>query len=222
MAVQKAGSNLWDIPTRVFHWLIVCCLPMAWWSAETDNYEVHEWIGYTVITLVVTRIAWGFFGSEHSRFRDFVVGPAGVLAYLRGQGSRSVGHNPLGGWSVLALLSLLLLQAVSGLFNSDDVLFSGPLYYAAESDFRDAMGVVHDVAFNVLLGLVCLHILAVLYYQLGRGQKLLGAMIRGRAEGREGLSAPVPWWRALALLTVVGLFLWWGLSQAPQPAPMAW
>ncbi|NCF17819.1 MAG: hydrogenase [Haliea sp.] len=220
--MQATGSALWDIPTRVFHWLIVCCVPLAWWSAETENYEAHQWIGYTVITLVVTRIAWGFFGSQHSRFRDFVVGPGGILAYLRGQGSVSVGHNPLGGWSVLALLSLLLLQAVSGLFNSDDVLFSGPLYYAAESGFRDAMGVVHEVAFNVLLGLVCLHILAVLYYQLARGENLLGAMIRGSSEGRQGLSAPVPWWRALVLLAVFALALWWGLEQAPQPAPVIW
>ena len=213
---------LWDIPTRAFHWLIVCCLPLAWWSAETENYQVHEWIGYTVITLVISRIVWGFVGSGHSRFRDFVVGPGRVLAYLRGGEAGSAGHNPLGGWSVLALLSLLLLQAVSGLFNSDDVLFSGPLYYAASTVFRDAMGVVHEVAFNLLLALVALHIVAVLYHQLVRGERLLGAMIRGRAEGREGILPSVPWWRALLILALIALALWWGLEQAPQPAPIMW
>ena len=213
---------LWDIPTRAFHWLIVCCLPLAWWSAETENYQVHEWIGYTVITLVISRIVWGFVGSGHSRFRDFVVGPGRVLAYLRGGEAGSAGHNPLGGWSVLALLSLLLLQAVSGLFNSDDVLFSGPLYYAASTVFRDAMGVVHEVAFNLLLALVALHIVAVLYHQLVRGERLLGAMIRGRAEGREGILPSVPWWRALIILALIALALWWGLEQAPQPAPIMW
>ena len=220
--MSKTPLPLWDMPTRVFHWLIVCCLPLAWWSAETDNYEAHEWIGYTVITLVLFRIAWGFLGSGHSRFRDFVVGPGRVLAYLRGGEAGSAGHNPLGGWSVLALLSLLLLQAVSGLFNSDDVLFSGPLYYAASTGFRDAMGVVHEVAFNLLLALVALHIMAVLYHQLVRGERLLGAMIRGRAEGREGILPSVPWWRALIILALIALALLWGLEQAPQPAPIMW
>ena len=93
-------------------------------AAETENYEAHQWIGCLVIVLVFSRIVWGFVGSRHSRFADFVVGPSKVMTYLRGQGAASRGHNPLGGWSVLALLLLLLLQAVSGLFNSDDVFFS--------------------------------------------------------------------------------------------------
>jgi cytochrome b len=220
--MSKTPLPLWDLPTRVFHWSIVCCLPLAWWSAETDNYDAHEWIGYTVITLVLFRVVWGFLGSGHSRFRDFVVGPRKVVAYLKGSFPGSAGHNPLGGWSVLALLSLLLLQAVSGLFNSDDVLFSGPLYYAASVDLRDAMGVVHELAFDLLLGLVALHIMAVLYHQLIKRERLIGAMIRGRAEGRDGTLPQVHWWKALLTLALVALALWWGLEQAPQPAPIVW
>ena len=146
---------------------------LAWLSAETENYDVHRWLGYTIIVLVISRIAWGFLGSRHSRFSDFLVGPGAVLAYLRGRGGASAGHNPLGGWSVLVLLFLLLAQAVSGLFNTDDVLVSGPLYYAASTGFRDAMGQVHDMAFNGLVALICLHIVAVLYHQLRRKEKLL-------------------------------------------------
>lgn len=213
---------LWDIPTRVFHWAIVCCLPLAWWSAEEENYELHEWLGCTVIVLVVSRILWGFAGSRHSRFSDFLVGPRRVIAYLRGQADASPGHNPLGGWSVILLLSLLLLQAVSGLFNSDDVLFSGPLYYAASGEFRDAMGLLHDLVFNLLLALVGLHILAVLYHQLVRREALLPAMLKGRAPGRVGLVAPAPWWLALLIVLLVAAALWWGLGQAPQPEPIAW
>jgi cytochrome b len=219
--MPTSTNPLWDIPTRIFHWLIVCCLPIAWWSAEEERFDVHQWTGYTVLVLVISRIVWGFIGSRHSRFTDFVVGPARVLAYLRGQGSSSVGHNPLGGWSVLLLLSLLLAQAISGLFNSDDVLFSGPLYYWADSDFRDAMGVVHDVAFNGLLALVCLHVVAVLYHQLKLKEKLLQAMLRGNAVGRVGTEAPAPWWRAVIIALLVGLALWWGLAQAPQPS-LSW
>jgi cytochrome b len=213
---------LWDIPTRFFHWAIVCCLPLAWWSAEQEHYDVHQWVGYTVIVLVVSRIVWGVVGSRHSRFNDFLAGPGRVLAYLKGERDAGPGHNPLGGWSVVVLLSLLLLQVVSGLFNTDDVLFSGPLYYAASGDFRDAMGQVHDVAFNALVAMVCLHILAVLYHQFVRREPLVAAMVKGRAPGREGLASPAPGWRALLILLAAAGALWWGLSLAPQPEPIMW
>jgi cytochrome b len=209
---------VWDIPTRAFHWLIVGLVPLSWWSAEQGYYNIHEWAGYTVLVLVATRLAWGCLGSRHSRFRDFLVGPAAVLAYLRGHGARSVGHNPLGGWSVVVLLALLLAQATSGLFNSDDVLFSGPLYYWAGSDLRAVMGVTHEFAFNALLAFVGLHIAVVLYHQLQRKENLLQAMLRGSAAGREGREAPVAWWRAVVIAGVIALALWWGLEQAPKPS----
>lgn len=208
---------LWDLPTRVFHWAIVLCVVLAWWSAEVDRYDLHEWVGYTVLVLVAVRLLWGFVGSRHSRFADFLVGPGAIRDYLRGRGAASTGHNPLGGWSVVLLLALLGLQAFSGLFNSDDVLFSGPLYYWASTDFRDVMGVVHEAAFNGLLALVCLHVLAVLYHQFGRGEKLLQAMVFGAAPGRTGRAAPAPWWWALLLCIAVALLLWWVIEQAPGP-----
>jgi len=200
----------------------VCLVPLSWLSAETENYELHEWSGYTIIVLVLTRIAWGFVGSRHARFADFLVGPRRVMAYVQGAAASSAGHNPLGGWSVVALLALLLLQGISGLFNSDDVLFSGPLYYAASTGFRDAMGEVHEWAFNALLALVSLHILAVLYHQFKLQEKLVQAMLRGSAAGREGRAAPVPWWRAAVILVLLALAFWWGLEQAPQPQPLDW
>jgi cytochrome b len=213
---------LWDVPTRLFHWLLVGCVALSWWSAEMEYYAVHEWSGYTVIVLVVSRIVWGLIGSRHARFTDFLVGPARLRDYLQGRPAASAGHNPLGGWSVLLLLTLLLLQAGSGLFNSDDVLFQGPLYYWGSDAFRDAMGVVHEMAFNGLLALISLHILAVLYHQLRLREKLLQAMLCGSAEGREGREAPVPAWRAALIVVLVALALWWGLAQAPQPPPLAW
>jgi cytochrome b len=220
--MQFKAKPLWDIPTRVFHWAIVCALPLAWWSAEEQRFDIHQWIGYTVLVLVVSRVVWGLVGSRHSRFGDFLVGPGKILAYLRGQGRQGVGHNPLGGWSVVVLLTLLLLQAVSGLFNSDDIFFSGPLYYWATTEFRDAMGVVHDVAFNALIGFVALHILAVLYHQFRLKEKLIQAMVRGSATGREGTEQPMAWWWALFIAALVALALWLGLAQAPQPPPLNW
>jgi len=211
---------VWDLPTRLFHWALPVLMGLAWWSAETERYDIHEWTGLTLIVLLVSRIVWGFVGSRHSRFSDFVTGPGRVLAYLRGEGSPTPGHNPLGALSVLALISLLLLQAVSGLFNSDDIFFNGPLYYAAESDFRDTMGTVHDVAFDILLGLIGLHVAVVLYHQFWRKDGLVRAMVVGTAPGKHGEASPVAAWRALAIALVVAGLLWWGLEQAPQPQPL--
>lgn len=213
---------LWDIPTRVFHWSIVILLPLAWWSAEEQDFDMHRWVGYSVIVLVATRVVWGLIGSRHSRFSDFLVGPAGILAYLRQGRSDSAGHNPLGGWSVVVLLLLLLAQGISGLFNSDDILYSGPFYYAAPDALRDAMGVVHEWAFDLLLGFVALHIAAVLFHQFVRKEPLLQAMVRGSAVGRQGLAPGRGWWWALLVSAIVAGLLWWGIGQAPQPDPGRW
>ena len=211
---------LWDLPTRLFHWSLPVCLLLAWWSAEEERYDLHEWMGYTLIVLVVTRVIWGFVGSRHSRFTDFLTGPGAVLAYIRGQGSPTPGHNPLGAWSVIVLLLLLLIQAISGLFNSDDILFSGPLYYAADSQFRDMMGTVHDIAFNLLLGFVALHVLVVSYHQWVKKDGIVTAMVRGSTEAKQGIEAPAAWWKAVLILAAVAGVLWLGLEQAPQPQPL--
>ncbi len=213
---------LWDIPTRLFHWSIVLLLPLAWWSAEEQDFDMHRWVGYSVIVLVATRIVWGCVGSRHSRFTDFIVGPGRILSYLRDGRSASAGHNPLGGWSVIVLLLLLLAQGVSGLFNSDDILYSGPFYYAAPDDFRDAMGVVHEWAFDLLLGFVGLHIAAVLFHQFVRKEPLVQAMVRGSAGDRQGIARPRGWWWALLIAALFALLLWWGIEQAPQPDPGRW
>ena len=208
---------LWDIPTRVFHWSVVCLLPLAWWSADQQRFEVHQWAGYTLLVLVLSRFVWGIVGSRHSRFTDFLVGPAEAKRYIQGGGARSQGHNPLGRWSVMLLLTLLLAQAVSGLFNSDDILFSGPLYYWANSDVQSAMGVVHEVVFNALLALVGLHVCAVCFYQLHRREKLIQAMITGSAPGKEGLAPAVSKWRLVPILILVSAGLWLLIAQAPAP-----
>lgn len=213
-------TPVWDLPTRLFHWAVVFIVALAWWSAEEERYSIHEWAGYSLLTLLLTRIVWGFIGSRHSRFSDFLAGPSSIVAFLKGAAPNSPGHNPLGGWSVVALLGLLLLQAVSGLFNTDDVFFNGPLYYAAEGGFRDAMGQVHDIAFNVLLGLVGLHLVVVFYHQWVKRDGMIRAMITGSAPGRVGQGPVTASWKALLILVVVAGLIWWGLEQAPQPQPL--
>ncbi|MDP4916732.1 MAG: cytochrome b/b6 domain-containing protein [Haliea sp.] len=212
---------LWDWPTRLFHWSLPILLPLAWWTAEEGQMERHQWIGYTVLVLVVFRIGWGLIGSRHSRFADFVRGPRTAYRYLRGRFPAGAGHNPLGGWSVMVLLLLLLTQAVSGLFNSDRILFDGPFYHAVDGATRDFLGMVHEWAFNGLLAMIALHLLAVAWHQWRLGEKLLQAMLWGRAEGRDGQAPAVGLWRAVVLVASLCALLWWLLQQAP-PAPRMW
>ncbi len=219
--MNGSAHNLWDLPLRVFHWSLVILIPLAWWTGEEGDFDWHSWVGYSLLVLVSTRIVWGLVGSRHARFTDFLKGPGAIAAYLRGQGATTPGHNPLGGWSVVALLVVLLLQAVSGLFNSDDVLYNGPLYYAASTEFRDTMGVIHELAFDVLVVLVVLHLLAIAFYQWRKREPLIQAMVRGKAEGKKGREAPRPWWLAVLIAGVLALLLWWGLSLAPEP-PRMW
>ena len=214
---MSTNEVLWDIPTRLTHWLIVLGIAFSWWSGEQGEFQWHAWSGYAVTVLVIGRVLWGFVGSHHSRFTDFVHGPRGVGNYLRGTQSAGQGHNPLGGWSVIALLALLLTMGVSGMFNSDDLMYEGPFYYGASVEFRDTMGVVHEIAFDLLCVLVAVHLFAVLYYQLVKKVPLIQAMVKGRAEGRSASVAPVPAWRALVILMVLSGLLRLGCKINRQP-----
>ncbi len=216
--MNNRNEPLWDLPTRASHWLIVLAMPLAWWSAETQRYELHQWVGYSVLVLVIARLIWGFIGSHYSRFTAFLAGPAKVLRYITAGEWRGIGHNPLGAWSAMLLWALLVLQAVSGMFNSDDILFTGPFYYAADTALRDSMGAIHDWAFNVLLALIAVHVLAVLHHQR-RGDRLLQAMFHGYSKNGDSGFAPTPARRWLAVLAALGGLLWWAVSNAPQPSP---
>lgn len=211
---ENHNHPTWDIPTRLFHWLLVVCVFLAWLSQEQDWITVHLWTGYTVLVLVTFRIIWGFVGSTHSRFANFLRSPAATFRYWRGLEQPGPGHNPAGAWSVLALLSLLLIQALSGLFNSDGLLFDGPLYYAIDSDFAARLGDLHDELYWIILGFVGLHVAAVLYYQLVRREPLIGAMFNG---GRRGERAPVALWRALLVVALCAGALALAVYLAPEP-----
>jgi len=222
MASAEGRHPLWDLPVRVSHWVIALCLPAAWWTAEEGYLEVHAWVGYTVLCLVLARLAWGVFGSPQARFGDFLRGPRGVLAYLREGRRDTPGHNPLGGWSAMLLWTLLLAQAVTGLYNSDGILFDGPLYAAVEEAVSDKLGAFHETAFNVLLAFVALHVASVAFYQWRRKEQLLVPMVRGSAPGREGTGPAAPLWRALLILDLVALALLAILAAAPEPVSTWW
>src|SRR5262249_5537036 len=118
---------IWDWPTRLVHWLLVALVFFSWGAAEYQHMDLHRYSGYTILGLLVFRLYWGIAGSETARFANFVKGPRAVADYLRSK-TKSIGHNPLGALSVVALLTLLVAQVALGLFSVDvDGLESGPL-----------------------------------------------------------------------------------------------
>lgn len=214
---------LWDRAVRSIHWLFVPLLAGAWWTAEEGHMQWHQWCGLSILVLVLTRLLWGFVGSPQARFADFLRGPRAVLAYLRGAPAGTPGHNPLGGWSTLALLLLLLAQALTGSFSADGVLFDGPFHYVFDSSVTDVLAQIHETLFNVLLALVGLHVLAILFYEKVRDQRLLWPMIVGAMPGRrEGTGPARPLYLALLIAAVLALGLWALIELAPEPPPSFW
>lgn len=213
---------LWDWPVRIIHWLIVGILPAMWWTAEEGYLDIHAYLGQTLLVAVVTRLVWGFVGSVHARFKDFVRGPSAVLAYFQGAPASTPGHNPAGGWSALTLWCLLLAQALTGLVNSDDVLFTGPFHYLFESDVTDLVSSFHEPLFKVLLGFVALHVLTIVFYERRKDQRLLRPMLTGRTAERFGSARAQPLYKALIIAAVLTAGLCIAISQAPAPPPSYW
>ena len=176
-------APLWDLPVRLFHWSTVVLIGLSWWSAEESLDQVHFCSGYALVFLLLFRILWGFAGSSTARFVNFVKGPSSVAAYLRHGDHKQAGHTPLGALSVIAMLLALLVQITTGLIQiDDDDLVEGPLSSLVSYDTALLAHNVHEFNFNILLGLIALHLLAIGYYQFLRGRALVGPMLTGRAE----------------------------------------
>jgi cytochrome b len=204
--------RVWDAPVRVVHWAIVVLIAFSWWCAENRIMDWHVRSGLTVLALVVFRLIWGVIGGSTARFARFVRGPRAVAEYLRA-GSPHAGHSPLGALSVVALLAVLVVQLGTGLFAVDvDGIDSGPLSFLVSFEAARSAAEVHEVSFDLLLGLIALHVAAVLFYVLVRKQPLIRRMITGTdstlVPGAASL-VPAPAWRlVLAALTAGGL-AWW-------------
>lgn len=178
-----ADVRLWDLPTRLFHWLLAFCVIGAIVTVKVggDWMDWHPRLGIAALMLVGFRIIWGLVGSVPSRFGTFLKGPATVWRYLKNPASvRYLGHNPLGGWSVMTMLLSIGIQAFTGLFITDDILFEGPLYSQVSSATASLMSTVHKTNDKVLMALLLLHLLAIALYTV-KGKKLLGPMLRGDA-----------------------------------------
>ena len=200
-APPGAKVRIWDLPTRLFHWLIVLLVPALWFSHKIDRVDIHISLGLVMLGLVLFRILWGLIGGSTARFAAFVRGPGAVLRYLRGGYGRAFGHNPIGGWSVMLMLSLLAVQIGLGLFAIDeDGLECGPLSKLISYDAARGVAHWHERVFYILLAVIALHVAAILFYALVRRDNLVPPMINGRGEPGEGAGElrPASLWRFVA------------------------
>jgi len=208
------------VPVRLVHWLLAALIAFSWWSVEYHHTDWHIWSGCAVVTLLIFRLLWGLFGSSTARFSGFVRGPSAILGYLRGSW-RGIGHNPLGGLSVVALLADTALQAALGLIAQDqDGIYAGPLAGLVSSDMSDRARDIHAVNFYVLLALIALHVAAIVYYRV-RGRSLVMPMITGTALLPRGTAPMQPgrWWAAVLCLAVALGVTRWFIAGAPPFGP---
>jgi cytochrome b len=176
--------RVWDLPTRLFHWAFALCfigLVITGQIAGAALYW-HFLLGYSTLSLLLFRLVWGVVGGRWSRFRNFVKGPTAIAQYLRGmhQSAMSAGHNPLGALSVLALLFFPVLQVLTGLMSDDEIATSGPLAKMVPSQWVSAATFYHaQIGKPILIGLVLLHLLAIIFYRVRQGKNLIGPMVHG-------------------------------------------
>lgn len=190
MVDQQAESlvtvRVWDLPTRLFHWLLMACVVASFVSGHVGGNAVvwHMRLGYTIFALLAFRVLWGLVGGRWSRFASFVYAPDAVLRYLRGRSRpdehHEIGHNPMGALSVLALIAILAAQVGTGLFADDEIATTGPLNKFVASATGLALTAWHKGWGQwLMVALVSLHVAAILYYRFGQRIDLVRPMLTG-------------------------------------------
>ena len=209
--MEKSKLLVWDVPTRVFHWLLALSFAGAFVTAESERYrDVHVLLGYTVLGLVAFRLVWGLIGTRYARFWSFAYGPGSVLRYVKSLFTRSpqhhVGHNPAGSWAIYALLALSLLAGASG--------------YATYNDIGGRwMEDVHEVLANTLLGVVFVHIAGVLVSSVLHRENLVRSMITGYKSAKAGNGIRYRH-RLVGAALIVAVAAFW--IAGPDSLPASW
>ncbi len=185
--IQPTTIRVWDLPTRIFHWALAASfmglLTTAFIAGEAMVW--HFRFGYTVLCLLLFRLVWGLIGGHWSRFASFIYSPGAVLDYVKGRAppQHRVGHNPMGAISVFALLFFLLAQVASGLVSDDEIATVGPLAkWVPNAVVRLATTYHADIGKLVLIALASMHVGAILFYRLKKGDDLVAPMIHGNKQ----------------------------------------
>ena len=214
--MQTTSVRVWDLPTRLFHWVLAACVIGSVVSAKLGGLAMvwHFRLGYAVLALLIFRLCWGLVGGHWSRFMSFLYSPAQAIRHFRGQEDHSTGHSPLGALSVFGLLAVLILQVASGLVSDDEIASSGPLTRFVSGDTVGQATAYHTGwGQGLLIALVLLHIAAIVFYTVAKRQAMVGPMLRGDKE----LPTAVPASRddartrlaAAAVLALASGAAWW-------------
>jgi cytochrome b len=210
MSARSDRTLVWDLPTRVFHWLLAASFAGAYLTSDGERLrDVHMLLGYTAAGLVAFRVLWGVVGTRYARFTSFPLSPRAVIDYLRSMLVLSprhyLGHNPAGSWAILGMLALIAGTALTGWANAIEI---GPEW------IED----VHEAFANATLALVVVHVGAVIVSSLLHRENLPRAMVTGYKPGGGPAAAGTRWFVAVALVAVIGAF-WAGAIPAPGLAP---
>jgi len=203
---MRLSMRVWDAPIRLFHWAIVLLVAASYVSAKTGAIRLHFITGYAIMALLLFRVVWGFVGSDTARFRNFLTSPVKAFAHLAQFGRREVdnqvGHNAAGGWMVLLMLLLLAVQVGLGLFSSDDIASEGPLAKYVSDDASELATHYHSLNFNLILGVIGLHVLAIIAYAVVKRHDLVRPMITGKKRMPAAMRPPRMASPLLALLVL--------------------
>jgi len=208
--------RVWDLPTRLFHWLLAACVIALVATAKAGAMVWHERLGYAVLTLLLFRLGWGVVGGHWSRFASFLYAPGSVVAYLRGRAhpDHVIGHTPLGAASVFAMLLVLAVQVGTGLVSDDEIAFTGPLNRFISTDAGLAATSYHrSIGQWLVIGLVLLHLAAIAWYGWRKRENLVRPMLAGdkevAAQARSSRDDTVTRVAAALLLAACGAVTWW-------------
>jgi cytochrome b len=226
-AAAAGQSKVWDLPVRLFHWTLVGAFVGAFVTNRlgVSYFKYHVWCGYAVIVLVSFRILWGFAGTHHAQFQNFLRGPVATLRYagrlVRGRASSHLGHNPLGAWMVVFLLIGLCVQAATGLFGNDEIFNRGPLAGYVTKDMSLRLTSLHRHLFYWIAAAIAVHVLAVVAHRIFDQSDLVRAMFTGRkrrssAADADDISSSRTWLAFLLMMATAGA-LAFVVTHAPIP-----
>ncbi len=218
MSAPPATLRVWDLPIRLFHWLLTACLIGSFVTVKAGGFwmDYHLLFGYATLGLLLFRGMWGVVGPDTARFGRFVRGPRALSAYLRGSLPAAVGHSPLGALSVVAMLIALAVQVVSGLFADDGIFTAGPLAGLVSAGTSDTLTAIHQAGERILLVLIGLHLSAIGWYVIVRRRRMVRPMLTGDqlrtalpSDARASRDDAAMRWRAVGVaLVAAGITAW--------------
>lgn len=210
---MKKNVPIWDLPLRIFHWLLVLSVVGAYITGTLGgNLTIwHERFGGLILGLLIFRVLWGFVGSEHARFSSFFPTPKRIIAYFKGQWT-GIGHNPVGALAIITLLLTLTVQVGTGLFANDDIAFEGPLFHLVDKEVSDKLTGLHSRSFDFLLVVIAIHVSAIFFYQWVKKADLVLPMLTGKKSIPKSLAThdfqPAPTLRFVLSFLVATTVVW--------------